>query len=144
MLDRTLEQLDGQRWGSPEYDSYVIKTCHALRLKPIGILTDEELRLAIGQQMGLEWLVPLALTRLEEDPFRSGDFYDGDLLTNVIRVSSAFWAARPNDVAALKVIARLAIQDGRFADLDGDARTAIANCISDTENPLSKNSANPN
>jgi hypothetical protein len=39
MLGCSLEQLDGRRWGEPEFDSYVVRTCHALRRKPIGKLT---------------------------------------------------------------------------------------------------------
>lgn len=68
MGDRTLEELDGERWGEPTFDSYVVRTCHALRRKPLNTLTDEELRLAVGQGIGLEWLVPLMLQRLAENP----------------------------------------------------------------------------
>ncbi len=32
-LNNTLEQLDKQDWGEPEYDSYLVKTCHQLRKK---------------------------------------------------------------------------------------------------------------
>ena len=50
---------------------------------PVRELTTENLRILIGQQIGLECLVPLALDALEQSPFESGDYYPGDLLTVV-------------------------------------------------------------
>src|ERR1700722_18461483 len=59
--DRTLEQLEVEKWGRPPFPSNVVTTCHAMRCKPLRDLTDEELRLAIGQKMGLRFLMPLAV-----------------------------------------------------------------------------------
>lgn len=39
----------------------------------------------IGQRLSLDTLLPLALSRLEEDPLASGDLYEADLLVNVLR-----------------------------------------------------------
>jgi hypothetical protein len=50
----------------------------------------------IGQQVGLKYLLPLALDRLEDDPFAQGDFYHGDLLNSVLGVSLAFWEQHPD------------------------------------------------
>ena len=49
----------------------------------------------IGQQIGLIFLIPLALDRLEPDAFAAGDLYEGDLLHAVVRVPPEFWAAEP-------------------------------------------------
>jgi hypothetical protein len=82
--DRTLEELEGDDWGEPKFSSYVVTTCHRLRRKPVRDLTDEELRLATGQQMGLQFLLPIAIKRLQSDPLASGDMYPGALLENVL------------------------------------------------------------
>jgi hypothetical protein len=49
----------------------------------------------IGQGIGLPYLVPLALERLEWEPLAAGDFYPGDLLQAVSRAGEAFWAGHP-------------------------------------------------
>jgi len=103
-LDLTLEQLDGDVWPDSDFDSYVVQTSQALRKKPIRSLSDEELRLAIGQGIGLEWLVRLALERLRDDPLRSGDFFPGDLLQNVLRIPGTFWPSHDAEREALMAI----------------------------------------
>ena len=122
----TLEDLDGERWGEPPFDSYVVRTCHALRRKPVNTLTDEELRLAIGQGIGLIWLIPLALQRLAEDPFRCGDFYEGDLLASISRVAAGYWAEHPEDkvVLASKVVPA-ALGDDRLPEMTSATRQAV-------------------
>jgi hypothetical protein len=52
-------------------------------------LTDEELRLAIGQQMSVRILVPVAIDRLEANPLASGDMYCGALLEHVLKAVTA-------------------------------------------------------
>jgi hypothetical protein len=46
--------------------------------------TVEDLRIMIGQQIGLWHLMPLTVAVLEQDPLAEGDFYAGDLLSSVI------------------------------------------------------------
>lgn len=122
----TLEDLDGERWGEPSFDSYVVRTCHALRRKPINTLTDEELRLAVGQGIGLEWLVPLMLWRLEKDPFRSGDFYEGDMLESLARVPATYWEAHPKERAILaSAVLDTALSDSRLTAMGRSTLKAI-------------------
>lgn len=89
---RTLDELDPPAWGAPDYGSHLVTTCHRLRGVPIGALGTEDLRILIGQGIGLPWLVPLALEMLETDPMAQGDFYPGDLLASVLRVPGGFWS----------------------------------------------------
>jgi hypothetical protein len=57
---------------------------YALRRKPIGALTVEDLRLLIGQNIGLTHLLPPAVEILRADPMAAGDFCEGDLLSAVM------------------------------------------------------------
>ncbi|MFK8252578.1 contact-dependent growth inhibition system immunity protein [Ancylobacter terrae] len=114
--ERSLEELDGERWGAPLFDSYVVTTCHSMRKKPLVTLTDEELRLVIGQGFSLEWLVPVALERLKQDPLRAGDFHDGDLLANVLAIPAAWWETRAAETQALKAALSRALDDERLID----------------------------
>jgi hypothetical protein len=115
----TLQELEGEDWGEPTYDSYVVTTCHRMRRKRICDLTVEELRLAIGQQMGLKFLLPIAIRKLNDDPFVSGDFYPGDLLRNVARAPFEAWAESPELtalLAELKAIIALFFQNAEKMD----------------------------
>ena len=69
----------------------LVAKCEALFLKPLDEYSIENLRIMIGQQLGLEYLVPLAIEKLQENILAEGDFYPGDLLLSVLRVNADFW-----------------------------------------------------
>jgi hypothetical protein len=94
-LNATLEELEGEDWGTPPYDSSLVKNCHRLRRVLLKDFRIEDLRLMIGQEIGLEYLLPIALVELEKEPLAEGDFYPGDLLNNVLGVSREFWRQHP-------------------------------------------------
>ncbi|MBW8637793.1 hypothetical protein K1W69_11395 [Hoeflea sp. WL0058] len=81
----TLEQLENDDWGETDAPTWLVQECHRLRRKPIEEFNNEDLRIMIGQNIGLKYLVPKALEVLRKDPLAAGDFYEGDLLRAVIR-----------------------------------------------------------
>lgn len=91
----SLEQLERDVWGKPDYDSYLVSTCHRLRNKPLREFTVEDLRIMLGQQISLPILMPMAIEVLEQKPFAAGDYYRGDLLNNALRVDPKFWKKHP-------------------------------------------------
>jgi len=93
--EKTLEVLEGVVWDAPDPDSCLAATCHALRRKPLGDFSVEDLRVMIGQGLGLPHLLPLALAVLEQNPWAEGDYYPGDLLASVLRVERDFWKQAP-------------------------------------------------
>jgi hypothetical protein len=93
--EKTLEELDGQRWGPPEVETSLVQTVHRLRRVPIGQFEPRDLRIMIGQGVGVQYLVPNALTLLERDPFMEADLHTGDLLMSVFNVDDAFWQRSP-------------------------------------------------
>jgi hypothetical protein len=44
------------------------------------------------QEIGPTYLVPIVMDKLEMDPFVAGDYYPGDLLHAVVKLSPDFWA----------------------------------------------------
>jgi hypothetical protein len=116
---QTLDDLDPPAWGSPTYDSYLVVRTHELRRVPLGQFTTEDLRIMIGQQIGLPHLVPLALVVLANDPLASGDFFSGDLLEVVMRLDDVYWADHPAELQAL-----IRIVD-RLVPIDGEVRAAV-------------------
>ncbi len=105
--EKTLQELEGSDWGEPEFPSHLVVTCHRLHRTPLRDFTVEDLRIMIGQGIGLPFLVPLALERLEEDPLVQGDYYPGDLLGAVLGIDPGYWRDRPDlHDAALAIVRR--------------------------------------
>jgi hypothetical protein len=92
---KTLQELAGEDWGEPTYPSSLVITCHRLRRKPVGDFTPADLETMVGQRIGLECLMPVALQVLIDDPLVMGDYYPGDLLRTVLRLPGAFWESHP-------------------------------------------------
>lgn len=91
--NKTLENLEKNIRPSLNDDesSHLIKTCNALRKKQLKDFSIEELRVMIGQDIGLEYLIPMAIVVLEKDILAEGDLYEGDLLTSVLISEKSFW-----------------------------------------------------
>ena len=100
---KSLQELEGQDWGEPSYPSHLVTECHRLRRVPLQELSPEDLRLLIGQEISLPYLVPLALDYLQDDPFVSGRNYPGDLLEFLLLVPRSFWSS--NDELHRRAIA---------------------------------------
>lgn len=108
-LDKTLEELDGIDWGDPTFPSNLVIECHRLRRVPLKDFTDGDLRRLIGQKISLDYLAPLALMRLIDEPF-AGDWYSGDVLHNLLTLPSDFWKGHPELRQSRDVIVRNAIK----------------------------------
>ena len=70
--------------------------CAELLKIPLNEYSIEDLRLMIGQDLGLPYLMPLAIEKLTNDLFVEGDMYEGDLLANVLKIDNAFWKQNPD------------------------------------------------
>lgn len=88
---KTLDELEGESWGEPDFKSGLVIHAHALRKKPLCEFSNEDLRILISQAISLDFLLPLALERLAENPLESGDLYVGDLLCSVLKVDKKYW-----------------------------------------------------
>lgn len=89
--NKSLNQLLGALPRDTTDSSALVTTCLTLYTKPLKDFTVENLRVMIGQSIGLEFLIPLAVEVLRENPFVSGDYYPGDLLSVVMQVEPSFW-----------------------------------------------------
>jgi hypothetical protein len=118
--ERTLEELEGVDWGEPPFGSHLVTECHRLRRVPLQDLRPEDLRLLLGQQIGAEYLTPLALEVLAADPWTSGDLYGGDLLAAVLKLPAEFWSAHPELRAWLGQVVTEALRTKGPGDRDPD------------------------
>ncbi|MGY4539943.1 hypothetical protein ACVW0P_004384 [Mucilaginibacter sp. UYNi724] len=85
---RNLEKIPKYDSGQP---SYLVKRCNELLDQPLNDFSVEDIRIMVGQQIGLDYLVPLSFDYLNSDILAEGDYYPGDLLTAMLKVDSAFW-----------------------------------------------------
>jgi hypothetical protein len=94
---KSLETLENQSWGdSLNAPTNLVRRCIELTKIPIADFSLSDLRIMIGQQIGLPFLVPLALEKLQGDIFIEADFYEGDLLSNILNVDTSFWNDNEN------------------------------------------------
>jgi hypothetical protein len=93
MRYKSLEILEKDIWPeiNAEGESSLVRTCNALRKKQLKDFTTEDLRIMISQEIGLGFLMPLAIERLTDDLLAEGDMFQGDLLKSVLCVNTGFW-----------------------------------------------------
>jgi len=113
---KSLTELEGNDWGAPTYDSRLVETVHGLRDKPIGGFSIEELRITIGQNVGLRHLIPIAIERLNEDPLAEGDFYPGDLLRSLLTCDPVYWSGCPDKHRQVREIAERGVRQLEASD----------------------------
>jgi len=91
---KSIENLEKDFWGqSPRDATPLVDKVHRLRTIQIEKLEPGDIRLLIGQKVGLRFLIPVALEILRDDLFIDTDFYNGDLMQNVMQVDTDFWDA---------------------------------------------------
>lgn len=114
---KTLNQLEGgSPTSAPDEHSYIERACFELRNKPLDEMSVEDLRMLIGQGIGLKFLMPMALRVLSKEPLAEGMHYPGDLLASVLRSPPRFFVENPLSRAAAMVAYRDAEQ--RLKNLD--------------------------
>lgn len=120
MLDepRTLEQIDGHNWGSPDTaPTGMVARCLRLRRTPLKDITLGDLRLLVSQQIGLRTLVPTALRLVSEEPLLEAELYPGDLLSALLRIDKDYWSKTAVERDQLVLVAQAAmLTGGRIAD----------------------------
>ena len=88
---KSLEQLEKNFWKAPVNASYLIMTCHELRKKKLNEFVVEDIRIIIGQEIGIKFLIPLAIKQLKKDILAEADYYPGDFLETVLTSSQDYW-----------------------------------------------------
>lgn len=96
-INKNLEELEDEIWEDvpTEEKSNLIGRALQLRRRPLKKFSNDDLRFMIGQEIGLKYLVPLAIEILIENPLAQGVYYEGDLLSSVLEVNQNFWRENP-------------------------------------------------
>ena len=101
-LNKTIEQLEGKVYPVVTDSTNLVLKITSLRKKRLSDFTIEDLRICIGQDEGLTYLVPLAIEQLKENILAEGDCYEGDLLISVLRLDKNFWLANKDSWKTVK------------------------------------------
>jgi hypothetical protein len=115
-LELSLQEIEGEDWGDADPNTAgFIQRCHTLRRVPIGALQPGDLRQLLGQGIGVEALVPLALTLLEQNPELDSELYEGDLLSAVwTGVPESYWTNHPDEFGRFKPMIPIVTPGARF------------------------------
>src|SRR5215510_933494 len=90
-LNKSIEELENDFWDEPEFNSSLVINCHAYRKIPLNQIKPEQIRLLMGQDIGIKHLLPLALKILEDNPHFECAFFPGDLLLEVSGIKAFYW-----------------------------------------------------
>ena len=101
--NKSLEQLENDFWkDDSDYPTGLVEKCYRYREIALKELTIEQMRLLIGQNIGLKYLIPKALKILGTNILAEGDCYEGDLLSMVLNAEDNFWNENKNLRIAIK------------------------------------------
>ncbi|MFD6551506.1 contact-dependent growth inhibition system immunity protein [Streptomyces sp. NPDC058398] len=121
---RSLEELEGLRWPAPPADTTpMVRNVYELRSRPVASLKPHELARLIGQDVGLPWLLPLAVEILRDTASKQaeGGWFDDDLLYAVITRKPEVWDAAPELAHELKEAVAALTDVSRYVRQDIDA-----------------------
>ncbi|MFF1379120.1 contact-dependent growth inhibition system immunity protein [Streptomyces sp. NPDC058308] len=125
----SLEELEGRRWPAPPADATpMVRNVHELRRRPVGTLEPHELARLIGQDVGLPWLLPLAVEILRDTAPKQveGGWFDDDLLYAVVTRKPEVWVAAPELARELRDTAAVLTGLSRYVRQEIDAFLAAA------------------
>jgi hypothetical protein len=88
---KSIEELENDSWQDIEFPTPLVEKCYRYRKVPINDLSVEQVRLLLGQKIGLRFLVPKAIQFLRKDILSEGDFFPGDLLIQILRLDTHDW-----------------------------------------------------
>jgi hypothetical protein len=88
-LEYCLEKLENDFWDDSDLDengTSLVTKVYALRKIPLNKLKPEQIILLIGQDLGIDFILPLALNILDDNPFIECTFYPCDLLKYISKI----------------------------------------------------------
>lgn len=102
LAHRSVAELEGLAIERGAYGIGSVAWLSRALVAPLRDLGPAELRLLLAHGRGLRWILPLALARLEREPFVRAERHPGDLLSQVLMVDEGVWASAPDWRAQLE------------------------------------------
>jgi hypothetical protein len=98
VLNSTLEEIENDYWQLTDFPSSLVEDIYNIRKKRICELKNDDLRVAITQNVGHEILIPIVIEKLEIDILTEGSYYPGDLLLSLLEAKE-YWDVSPKEKA---------------------------------------------
>lgn len=92
---KTLVQLKREKFRDLSWDFHPFPSGYYLRNVPLEKLTDGDMWVLIRQAIGLDYVVDMALDRLEVNPLIKARRSEGDLLSAVLCADALVWKRNP-------------------------------------------------
>ena len=93
---KTLLQLKREKFRDLSWDFHPFPSGFYLRNVPLEKLSDSDMWVLIRQAIGLDYLVSMALERLETNPLIKARRTEGDLLSAVLCADALVWKRNPD------------------------------------------------
>jgi len=102
IINKSISELEKWKWNEDiprADDSFVIRNFYRLHNIPITDYLLGDIRFMIGQNTGLEFLVPIALNELQKNIFIEADLYPGDLLCSLFLINEEpnYWQSHKKE-----------------------------------------------
>lgn len=88
---KSIEELENDYWEEPEFKSGLTMICYRARKKQINELNEDEICTLIRQNIGLKYLLPVAVKKFEEYMNNINDFYLSSLLDTLLNLDNNQW-----------------------------------------------------
>jgi hypothetical protein len=88
---QSIEQLENNYWKDIDFPTLLVEKCFQYRRIPIKDLSIEQVRLLLGQKIGIEYILPRAIHFLQENILAEGNYYPGDLLAAILTIDESGW-----------------------------------------------------
>lgn len=86
----SLENLEKEYWGKPTFDSYLVTRVHYLRTISLKYFPTDDICLMLRQKFRLEYIIPLALNRLNSN-ILACDYNEAGLVKHLAKLPSECW-----------------------------------------------------
>ncbi len=99
MINKSISELENWKWKNeiPTRETHSGTECRFYELHKIPLLKLDlsDMRFLIGQNTGLEYLVPYAIDKLKDDIFIEAEYYQGDLFCALASINNEpnYWSS---------------------------------------------------
>lgn len=120
MKKKTIEELENDFWKSPDFfPTKLVERVYALRKKKIINLDFEDMRLLASQNVGLDYIIPIIIDKLNSDPLFEAFSFPGDLLSTVIDVDENYWKNHSSELESfISILEKVKIEMGNLEEPD--------------------------
>lgn len=103
--EKTLENLEKDFWGEPTYDSYLVRRSHEIRKLTLTELTNDDIAMMLRQQFSLDYIVPLAIDKIQIDILAFGDTgSEGAIMEAILKIPADFWTSNKEHWTTIRKI----------------------------------------